>query len=953
MKVVKCGMLAGDCSALIGESKRGAMWKLRNGRAVLKARQGDWWYWKPAAASNLVEREAGGMATLGEQGIGRVQQMVQQQQDGKSASVDMHSCGVIAPSEYYRPLPNSYAIVQRQSVGKIISSMKEMIDADTLGDRCRRCRGPEWLTHVPGCRITCFRTDTCNTNVKALQLVDPIVEEPATNNYREQLVDLYSKHNPAKLGGIDGLLTRYAGQEQRFISIAREKYGGGGGGGGPLYFERGPVHLSPRGPVVTNKIATQTTDGALAVNILRALASMFSGRTWPATKKELETAIRKTRTGPQDIKKTMQSVRPLWRSSGCLSSKGTQKNPFAWNLRNVRSVLESKTPQQSGAPPDVKPCGSPFQYVDKTDKLEAAVAAILQSTSDKAEPDSHDTPARNDAESAVAIGIKSGVNGLSLVMFATSEDVFLFDCAALTVEIVVGALAGIYESNGVTKVAYDMHHIAHSLVPTSFEFKGTFDIQLAIELLTGDPSSSFSECIAQLNPDANLAQRADNRLKADASYDIRPLSPAAKERAAREMRALLGVYPRLLEAEEASLNTIKTASDLRAEVGAKSTGARHIVFDAANSYAIASAELMQTVRPADMHVPEPLVVSNDTDVLLNLLPADIGNELRHTDGTPSDLTALLSDIVLDKGRPACAWIDGKRVRLGADGRVISIEDINAVLEALGGFGSDNRAGLEQQLHRISGMRNRCGDVIGLTMRIGRHVSGNADMISDLLFGDDRSILFLGEPGSGKTTIVREATRLLSMESNVCIVDTSNEIAGDGDIPHPCIGLARRMMVASLSDQADVMVECVQNHTPEIMVIDEIGRSAEVEAARTCKQRGVRMIASAHGDLRKLVKNKQLRGLVGGIESVTLGDMAAKAEAKKHGGSGLQKVKAQRGGTPTFDIIVELRRGEQHEWRIIADAGRAVDAILEGQPMSVQRRTRNAESGSVELAAEPL
>jgi stage III sporulation protein SpoIIIAA len=604
--------------------------------------------------------------------------------------------------------------------------------------------------------------------------------------------------------------------------------------------------------------------------------------------------------------------------------------------------------------------------VDTTDKLEAAVSAILQFSSDEAEPDSHDTPTRSDADSAVAIGIKCGVNGLSVVLFATSENVFLFDCAALTVEIVVGALAGIYESNGMTKVAYDMHHIAQSLVTTSLEFKGTFDIQLAIELLTGDPSSSFSECIAQLNPDypaanlvhnqnpdANLAQRANNRLKADASYDIRPLSPAAKERAAKEMRVLLGVYARLLEAEEASLDTIKTASDLRAEVGAKSTGSRHIVFDAANSYAIASAELMQTVRPADMHVPEPLVVSNDTDVLLNLLPADIGNELRHTDGTPSDLTALLSDIVLDKGRPACAWIDGKRVRLGADGRVISIEDINAVLEALGGFGSDNRAGLEQQLHRISGMRNRCGDVIGLTMRIGRHVSGNADMISDLLFGDDRSILFLGEPGSGKTTIVREATRLLSMESNVCIVDTSNEIAGDGDIPHPCIGLARRMMVASLSDQADVMVECVQNHTPEIMVIDEIGRSAEVEAARTCKQRGVRMIASAHGDLRKLVKNKQLRGLVGGIESVTLGDMAAKAEAKKHGGSGLQKVKAQRGGTPTFDIIVELRRGEQHEWRIIADAGRAVDAILEGQPMSVQRRTRNAESGSVELAAEPL
>ena len=119
--------------------------------------------------------------------------------------------------------------------------------------------------------------------------------------------------------------------------------------------------------------------------------------------------------------------------------------------------------------------------------------------------------------------------------------------------------------------------------------------------------------------------------------------------------------------------------------------------------------------------------------------------------------------MLDKGRPACAWIGGTRERLGADGRVVSIEDINCVLDALGGFGTDNRAGLEQQLHRISAMRNRDGHIIGLTMRVGRHVSGNADMISDLIFGDDRSILFLGEPGSGKTTVVREATRLLAMD----------------------------------------------------------------------------------------------------------------------------------------------------------------------------------------------
>jgi hypothetical protein len=189
--------------------------------------------------------------------------------------------------------------------------------------------------------------------------------------------------------------------------------------------------------------------------------------------------------------------------------------------------------------------------------------------------------------------------------------------------------------------------------------------------------------------------------------------------------------------------------------------------------------------------------------------------------------------------------------------------------------------------------------------------------------------------------------------NVLIVDTSNEIAGDGDVPHPCVGLSRRLQVCSLDEQCRTMIEGVQNHTPEVMVVDEIGRPAEVEAARTCKTRGVRMVASAHGDLRKLLKNKQLRGLVGGVESVTLGDAAAKEDAKRRGAPPgvADKLKAQRAGPPIFDVIVELRRGEPHEWRIVLNTATAVDQILEGSHYAAQRRTRDPATGEFFLELE--
>lgn len=188
---------------------------------------------------------------------------------------------------------------------------------------------------------------------------------------------------------------------------------------------------------------------------------------------------------------------------------------------------------------------------------------------------------------------------------------------------------------------------------------------------------------------------------------------------------------------------------------------------------------------------------------------------------------------------------------------------------------------------------------------------------------------------------------MAEKCNVCIVDTSNEIAGDGDIPHPCVGLARRMMVESLDRQSTVMIECVQNHTPEVMVIDEIGRPEEVEAARTCKNRGVRLIASAHGDLRKLIENPKLCGLIGGVKSVTVGDKQAKVNANG------QKTKLERAEPPTFDIIVELKRGKHHEWRIVLDSGLTVDRVLRGEECYLQQRIRDPNSGAILLSFESV
>lgn len=270
---------------------------------------------------------------------------------------------------------------------------------------------------------------------------------------------------------------------------------------------------------------------------------------------------------------------------------------------------------------------------------------------------------------------------------------------------------------------------------------------------------------------------------------------------------------------------------------------------------------------------------------------------------------------------------------------VTYADLEYVVERIGEFGDDNRAGIERTLHRISALRNRKGRVVGLTCRIGRAVLGSIALIRDIV-EQGQSILILGRPGVGKTTLLREIARALADEANkrVVVVDTSNEIAGDGDIPHPGIGSARRMQVARTAEQHSVMIEAVENHMPQVIVIDEIGTELEAAAARTIAERGVQLVATAHGNsLGNLLMNPTLSDLVGGIQTVTLGDEEAR---RRH----TQKSILERKAPPTFEVVVEQQSWE--EVTVHRDVADTVDSMLRGLPVAAEERTRNEETGEV-------
>jgi len=326
------------------------------------------------------------------------------------------------------------------------------------------------------------------------------------------------------------------------------------------------------------------------------------------------------------------------------------------------------------------------------------------------------------------------------------------------------------------------------------------------------------------------------------------------------------------------------------------------------------------------------MITDDLEALLVTLPPEIHDAVNRLDNRSE-----LLEIVMDLGRlPEGRFPEGEVI---LSKQPVTYADLEYVVERIGEFGDDNRAGIERTLHRISALRNRKGKIVGLTCRIGRAVLGSIALIRDIV-EQGQSILILGRPGVGKTTLLREIARVLADEANkrVVVVDTSNEIAGDGDIPHPGIGRARRMQVARTAEQHAVMIEAVENHMPQVIVIDEIGTELEAAAARTIAERGVQLVATAHGNsLGNLLVNPTLSDLVGGIQTVTLGDEEAR---RRH----TQKSILERKAPPTFDVVVE-----QQSWQELVvhrDVADTVDSMLRGQTIMAEERTRDEETGRV-------
>lgn len=254
----------------------------------------------------------------------------------------------------------------------------------------------------------------------------------------------------------------------------------------------------------------------------------------------------------------------------------------------------------------------------------------------------------------------------------------------------------------------------------------------------------------------------------------------------------------------------------------------------------------------------------------------------------------------------------------------SAAELQHMMKQIGRFGSDGRACVANTAHRASVWRGRHGEPLGVTLRVGRYVPGAARALLPL--AQRGSLLILSKAGMGKTTLLRDLAAALAQGPDmprVTVVDTSNEIGGDGPIPLPYLGRCRRIQVASREAQSQVMTEVLQNHTPDYVIVDEIATVAEAEAAWSISQRGVHLIGTCHGEhLEGLLQNRALNMLVGGTAQAFLSNEERRLRNKT------RKSVLERPFSSPFPFVVELH--ERNRGHLYVDVNKAVDLILDEQ-----------------------